>query len=111
MKNPWYILDIIVIIICAILVLLDLLLTDSKDLKGFLRLRGIFRLFRVFILFRKLHTVRIKSELRKKTHVTENLDLRAPLEIVLDMLYEFRDLVDPSERKIIGNLNYCIKTI
>lgn len=60
---------------------------------------------------RKLNAVRLKSELMKKRQITENIDLRAPLEIVLDMLYEFKDLVDPTERRIIGNLNYCIKMI
>ena len=66
------------------------------------------RLLRIFILVRKLNAVRIRREIIKKREITESLDLRAPLEIVLDMLCDLRDRIDSSERKVIGNLNYCI---
>jgi len=68
----------------------------------------VIRLLRIFILVRKLNAVRIRREIIKKREITESLDLRAPLEIVLDMLCDLRDRIDSSERKVIGNLNYCI---
>jgi len=71
--------------------------------------RGVFRLLRIFILVRKLNAVRIRREIIRKREISQSLDLRAPLEIVLDMLCDLRDRIDSSERKVIANLNYCIQ--
>ena len=37
--------------------------------------------------------------------------MRSPLEKVLEILNEARDMFDPTESKIIKDINYCIKMI
>lgn len=38
-------------------------------------------------------------------------DLRTPLDKVIEILNDLRDSVDPSERRVVADLNYCIKMI
>lgn len=76
-----------------------------------LKIRGIFRLLRVFILIRKLNMMQVKMEVARKRKVAEIVDLRSPLERVLEILGGFRDRLAADEDKIIMEINYCIKMI
>ena len=91
--------------------MLEIILDSSEQVRNILKIRGLFRLLRVFILFRKINSIRMRAELMQKRHVSEGFDIRAPIEIVLEYLSEIKTLMDPRERRIIGNLNYCIKMI
>ena len=111
LKDYWNIMDICIIIVCLVFVLLDLLIQKSYAIKNLFKIRGVFRLLRIFILVRKLNAVRVRREVHKKRDNLLELDLRAPLEKVLEMLNEIRDHIHPSEAKIIRNLGYCIEMI
>jgi len=79
--------------------------------KNFLRLRGLFRLVRIFILVRKLNAVRVRNEIRKRKKTGKGIDMRSPLEKVMEILGGLRDIIDPAERKLVEDINYCIKMI
>lgn len=111
LKDCWNIADMIVIALSIAFVLLDLLIQSQSALKNFLKLRGIFRLLRVFILIRKLNIVRIRREVSKRSKSNLGYDIRSPLEKVLEILGDIRDVIDPSQDKMITDLNYCIKMI
>jgi hypothetical protein len=76
-----------------------------------LKVRGIFRILRIFILFRKLNTLRVKRDIKKKQRVSGVIDLRSPLERVLEIMNNLRDQLDSGEDRAIEDLNYCIKMI
>jgi hypothetical protein len=109
-KDYWNIFDVIIIIISLIFVILDWKI-NNKQLQAFLKIRGIFRLLRIFILIRKLNTLRIKRDLQKKRQLRFGIDLRTPLERVLEILNTVRDNLDSSEKKVFEDLNFCIKII
>lgn len=95
LRDYWNILDIIVILLSIAFVLMDLLITNSSALDGFLKIRGIFRLLRVFILIRKLNAVRVRREHRKRFALNiGGYDIRSPLEKVLEILTDIRDSLD-----------------
>ena len=95
------ILDIVIIILSIIFVLLDILLAADNKFRGFLKVRGIFRLLRIFILIRKLNAVRVRREMRKKLNVGLIFGIETPVERVLEILNGMRDMIDPSEKKLI----------
>ena len=105
------IVDIVVIIISIIFVMLDLELPDDNSFRGFLKIRGIFRLLRIFILIRKLNAVRVRREMRMKKNVGLIFGIQTPVERVLEILNSMRDMIEPSERKLIQDINYCIEMI
>jgi hypothetical protein len=110
LKDCWNIFDVVIIILSVVFVFLDLFITDSS-IQGLLKIRGIFRLVRIMILIRKLNTLRVKRDYAKRNTTFKGLDLRSPLERVLEILNNLRDKIDSNEAKIIQELNYCIKTI
>jgi hypothetical protein len=67
-------------------------------------------LLRIFILIRKLNAVRVRREIRNKK-ITLAYDMISPVEKVLEILNNLRDLIDPEEKKVVQELNYCIKMI
>ena len=81
--------------------MLDLELPDDNSFRGFLKIRGIFRLLRIFILIRKLNAVRVRREMRLKKNVGLIFGIQTPVERVLEILNSMRDMIEPSERKLI----------
>jgi hypothetical protein len=111
-KDCWNIFDMIIIILSIVFVFLDLFISDGDaSLQGLFKIRGVFRLVRILILIRKLNTLRIKRDHAKRNTTFKGMDLRSPLERVLEILNNLRDKIDTNEAKIIQQLNYCIKTI
>ena len=111
LKDYWNVLDIVIIIISIVFVLLDILLDQKSGVRGFLKIRGVFRLLRVFILVRKLNAVRLRREIMIKSTTSLGYDLRSPLEKVLEILNGLRDGLDNNEKKLVADINYCIKMI
>ena len=110
-KDYWNIADIIVILISITFVLLDLSLkSNSSALNGILKIRGVFRLLRIFILARKLSIVKLKRERIKNTNIS-GYDLVSPLEKVVSILTEIKNMIDQDQTKLIMDLNYCLKMI
>lgn len=60
---------------------------------------------------RKLSTLKERREIHKRSKISIGLDLRSPLERVLEILNGLRDQIDTNEKKIVEDLNYCIKII
>lgn len=93
LKDYWNIFDLIIIIISVVFVLLDIFINNSV-IDVILKIRGIFRLLRVFLLIRKLNTLRVKREVQKRALTSNGYDLRSPLERVLEILNNLRDIID-----------------
>lgn len=53
----------------------------------------------------------MKRDLQKKKKIAGQLDLRSPLERVLEILNDLRDRLDSGEDKTVEELNYCVKMI
>ncbi len=53
----------------------------------------------------------MKREIRKRSFTSSGYDLRSPLEKVLEILAEVRDTIDPTEHKMVSDMQYCIKMI
>ena len=98
-RDYWNILDLSIIILSFLFVFLDIYVKNSA-LQGFLKIRGIFRLLRIFLLIRKLNTLRVKRDMQKR-NMTSGYDLRSPLEKVLEILTNLRDIIDLDEHKLI----------
>jgi len=112
-QDYWNILDIVVILLSFVFVLLDIYLGEKSFLKGILKLRGLFRLLRVFLLVRKLNLVRVRREARKKVDFDFRNDMRAPVEKIIEILNNQRDVLiaEDAEQNSIKELNYCISMI
>mmetsp|Transcript_45376 Transcript_45376/g.33161 ORF Transcript_45376/g.33161 Transcript_45376/m.33161 type:complete len:269 (+) Transcript_45376:178-984(+) len=110
LSDWWNIFDLVVILLSIVFVVADMKV-DNDTVKNILKIRGIFRLLRVFLLIRKLNVLRVKRDIQKKKRISGHLDLRSPLERVLEILSEIRDRLDYGEDKTIEDLNYCIKMI
>jgi hypothetical protein len=50
----------------------------------------------------------MQSELEERSEIRR---LLWPVEKVLEILNNLRDLIDPEEKKVVQELNYCIKMI
>ena len=113
LNDYWNISDIIVIILSIIFVILDINLKPKSKLKGILKLRGLFRLLRVFLLVRKLNLVRVRREVRKKTDFSSNNDLRAPVEKIISILTNHRDMMleEGADSSLVQEINYCLQMI
>jgi hypothetical protein len=70
LKDPWNIVDIIVIFLSIGMVFLDLYVDNDSKISGILKFRGLFRIVRVVILIRKLNSVRVRNEVRKKKKIS-----------------------------------------
>jgi len=108
-KDWWNIADITVILLAIVFVILDMILDDSS-LSGLFRLRGLFRLLRVGILIRKFDSLRKKSQARKRLKNKDIYHVASPAEIVNEILWDIRDMVE-NDDKMIEDLNYCIKMV
>lgn len=93
LKDYWNIFDLVIIILSVAFVLLDMF-TNNSVLSGILKIRSIFRLLRIFILVRKLNALRVKREIQKRQVIISGIDIRSPLEKVLDILNSLRDSID-----------------
>lgn len=93
LQDYWNISDIIVIFLSIIFVVLDIELGNVSGIRGILKLRGLFRLLRVFLLVRKLNLVRVRREVRKKVEFDFTNDMRAPVEKVIEILINHRDIL------------------
>lgn len=111
-KDCWNIFDMIIIILSIMFVFLDLYIPETNgSAKGILQIRGIFRMLRIIILIRKLNTLRVKRDFQKRKTTIMGMDLRSPLERVLEILNNLRDKIDSNQTKTLQEINYCIKII
>lgn len=99
MRDPWNIIDIVIIAVSIAAVVLDLTV-ESQVLSNLLKIRGVLRLVRIFILFRKLNAIRLKQERRKRMLVSKvsGVDLRTPQEIIVEFLSNIRERLSSSEK-------------
>ena len=84
-------------------------LTDGQ-LSGLLKLRGLFRLLRIGILFRKFEAIRKKRAAQKQRQTRDIFHVKAPAEIVNEILCGIRDMIE-NDDKLIEDINYCIKMV
>jgi len=113
LEDYWNISDIVVIFLSIVFVLLDIEFGNQSGIAGILKLRGLFRLLRVFLLIRKLNLVRVRREVRKKIDFDFTNDMRAPVEKVIEILSNHRDILiaEDAEQSQINELNYCISMV
>lgn len=109
LQDCWNIADITVILLAIVLVALEMTLTDGQ-LSGLLKVRGVFRLLRIGILFRKFEAIRKKRAAQRRHQTRDIFHLKAPAEIVNEILMSIRDMVD-NDDKLIEDINYCIKMV
>jgi flagellin-specific chaperone FliS len=110
LRDGWNIFDMVVIALSIVFVILDMNV-KNKTVQNILKIRGIFRLLRIFILIRKLNLLRIKRDIQKKKKISGTIDLRSPLERVLEILNELINKLDSNAGREIEDINYCIKMI
>ena len=108
-KDYWNIVDITVILAAVALVITDIIYSGN-NLDALLRLRGLFRLVRIGILLRKFDAIRKKSLERKKMFGRDFYHVMAPSEIVNNILWNIRDLIQ-NDNKLLEDINYCIKMV
>ena len=54
-------------------------------------------MLRVFILIRKLNFIKTKRDMTKRVSFKSGIDLKSPLEKVLEILTEIRNRIDSNE--------------
>ena len=108
-KDYWNIADITVILLAIVLVVLDMTLSGG-ELSGLLKLRGLFRLLRIGILIRKFDAIRRKRAAQRKMQTRDIFHVKAPAEIVNEILCEIRDMIQ-NDDKLLEDINYCIKMV
>ena len=98
-------LDLSLIVSCLLFILLDMALNLTK-------LKGIFTVLRLTLIFRKLmQTVQPQHSEAIPEVILEDDDMRPPLEIILEILAEIQQRLNPSERRLIANVQYCIRKV
>ena len=72
---------------------------------------GLFRVLRIYIVYRKLNILRLRKEMRDKILDNYGGVFKSPMERVIEILNDVRDSLSTSEKRVIADLNYCIKMI
>jgi hypothetical protein len=79
LKDGWNIFDIIIVLICFALTLIEI--SDPGLISaGFIRFSGILRLLRIVVMFRKVNEMRKMREKRKVKSRVSNLNFTSPAE-------------------------------
>ena len=85
LKDPWNIFDIIIVILCYILTIIEIEEPGLVD-SGFFRVSGILRLLRIIVMFRKVNHMRRIRQKRKVKNKIGTFTMTTPAENVIEIL-------------------------